>query len=236
MPPQTRFANVASDFRNLPGNGRWILTHMQTGSSPLPVTVAWTGASGLVYGVRLVDVLLRAGRNVLLLRSGAVDQTAPVELDSTPQEIIAKLRSTAADHGAKLTEFGADEFSSPAASGSAPSAGMVVCPCSLGTAARIACGISDSLLLRAADVCLKERRRLLLVPRETPLATHHLENLARLSAMGVIILPAMPGFYQKPRSVSDLVDFIVQRICDHLEVPVELVGRWAQDGSGGADR
>lgn len=200
-----------------------------------PVTVAWTGASGLAYGVRLVDTLLQAGRDVILLRSPAVAQTAAAELDAPLDSIVERLRETAAASGRRLDEYGGSDFSSPVASGSSPSAGMAVCPCSVGTAARIAAGISDSLLLRAADVCLKEGRRLLLVPRETPLAAHHLENLARLSRMGVVILPAMPGFYHRPRSIDDLVDFVVQRICDRLEVPVRLVGRWGDEpGSGDA--
>ena len=96
----------------------------------------------------------------------------------------------------------------------------------MGTAARIAAGTSETLLLRAADVCLKERRPLIVVPRETPMATHHLENLARLSALGALVLPAAPGFYHRPQSVADLVDFIVQRICDHLGVDVDLAPRW----------
>jgi len=107
--------------------------------------------------------------------------------------------------------------------------GLVICPCSMGTAARVAHGTSETLLLRAADVCLKERRPLILVPRETPLATHHLENLAKLSALGALIVPAAPGFYHRPRSVGDLVDFIVQRVCDHLDVPAVLTARWGDD-------
>jgi len=102
----------------------------------------------------------------------------------------------------------------------------------MGTAGRIAWGTSETLLLRAADVCLKERLSLILVPRETPLATHHLENLARLSGLGALVVPAAPGFYHRPRTVGDLVDFVVQRLCDHLGVPVALVGRWAGGESG----
>jgi len=106
---------------------------------------------------------------------------------------------------------------------------LVVVPCSMGTVGRIVAGTSETLLLRAADVCLKERRPLILVPRETPLATHHLQNLTRLSELGALVLPAMPGFYHQPRTVEDLVDFIVQRICDHLDVPVDLARRWGSD-------
>ncbi len=200
-----------------------------TGTRGPAVTVAWTGASGLAYGVRLVEVLLGAGRDVHLLRSAAVAQTAAAELDAAPADLIARLEGVAAASGAALREYARDDFGAAFASGSSPVAGMVVCPCSMGTAARIAAGTSETLTLRAADVCLKERRPLILVPRETPLATHHLENLARLSRLGALILPAMPGFYHRPRSVEDLVDFVVQRICDRLEVPADLTGRWGSD-------
>ncbi len=195
-----------------------------------PVTVAWTGASGLAYGVRLADVLLRAGRDVLLLLSEAVEQTAPVEMGRTAEELVAGLRDVAAARGVVLHTFGRRDFSAPAASGSAPSAGMVVCPCTMGTLARIAVGSGDDLLHRAADVCLKEGRRLILVPRETPLATHHLRNMAQLSADGAVILPAMPGFYNRPRRIEDLIDFVVQRICDRLDIDVRLTARWGDRG------
>jgi flavin prenyltransferase len=190
------------------------------------ITVAWTGASGLAYGVRLVEVLLRAGRDVTLLSSEAVEQTAPVEMGRPPAEIIADLRLTAEKQGTTLTEYGPKEFTAPVASGSAQGRGLVVCPCTMSTLGRIATGSGDDLLHRAADVCLKERRTLILVPRETPLATHHLENMTRLSAEGAIILPAMPGFYHGPRTVDDLVDFVVQRVCDQLGVDVDLTPRW----------
>ena len=190
------------------------------------VTVAWTGASGLAYGVRLVEVLLRAGVGVDLLRSDAVDQTAVVELDRPLGGVLADLRCIA---NATLREYGKQDYSAPVASGSAPSLGMVVCPCSMSTLARIATGTGETLLHRAADVCLKERRTLIVVPRETPLATHHLENMTRLSRNGAVVLPAMPGFYNAPQSVADLVDFIVQRVCDRLDVAVDLTKRWGDD-------
>ena len=191
------------------------------------VTVAWTGASGLAYGVRLVEVLLQAGIGVDLLRSDAVDQTAAAELDRPLEAVLADLRHIP---GAGLREYAKQDYSAPVASGSAPSRGMVVCPCSMSTLARIATGTGETLLHRAADVCLKERRTLIVVPRETPLATHHLENMTRLSRNGAVVLPAMPGFYNAPRSVSDLVDFVVQRICDRLDVAVDLSKRWGVDG------
>ncbi|MFO7608788.1 MAG: UbiX family flavin prenyltransferase [Candidatus Krumholzibacteriia bacterium] len=190
------------------------------------IGVGWTGASGLVYGVRLVEVLLQAGRDVHLVASDAVAQTAPVELEQTLGEVTARLQTVGPG---RLRVCGRTEFTSPLASGSARGGPFVVVPCSMGTAARIAAGTSETLLLRAADVCLKERRTLILVPRETPMATHHLENLARLSARGALVLPAAPGFYHRPQAVGDLVDFIVQRICDHLAVEVALAPRWGEE-------
>jgi 4-hydroxy-3-polyprenylbenzoate decarboxylase len=190
------------------------------------IGVAWTGASGLVYGVRLVDVLLNAGRDVNLVFSSAVAQTAPVELNLEVEGIIERLASMGPG---SLQVYGKTEFTSPLASGSAQGGPLVIIPCSMGTVGRLVAGTSETLLLRAADVCLKERRQLIVVPRETPLATHHLENLARLSAWGVLVMPAAPGFYHRPSSPGDLVDFMVQRVCDHLGVEVDLAPRWGED-------
>lgn len=198
-------------------------------SRSAPVGVGWTGASGLAYGVRLVDVLLNTGHDVDLVASTAVEQTAPVELGHSLEGLLDRLESMGPG---RLRVFARDDFSAPLASGSAQGGPLVIVPCSMGTAGRIAAGTSGTLLLRAADVCLKERRRLILVPRETPLATHQLENLARLSALGALVLPAMPGFYHRPTSPGDLIDFIVQRICDHLGVPVALTPRWGEDAGG----
>ncbi len=191
-----------------------------------PVGVAWTGASGLVYGIRLVDCLLQAGRDVDLVISSAVAQTSQVEMGHPVEGLVERL-STLGPGG--LETYGQKDFSSPMASGSANGGPLVIVPCSMGTVARIAAGTSETLLLRAADVCLKERRQLIIVARETPLATHHLENLARLSSLGALIMPAAPGFYHRPTSPGDLVDFMVQRICDHLGVPINLVPRWGED-------
>jgi 4-hydroxy-3-polyprenylbenzoate decarboxylase len=190
------------------------------------IGVAWTGASGLAYGVRLVDVLLNSGRDVNLVVSSAVAQTAPVELNIGVEGIIERLDCMGP--GA-LRVFGKTEFTSPMASGSAQGGPLVIIPCSMGTVGRIRAGTSETLLLRAADVCLKERRQIIIVPRETPLATHHLENLAKLSAWGVLVMPAAPGFYHRPSSPGDLVDFMVQRVCDHLGVEVDLAPRWGEE-------
>lgn len=194
------------------------------------IGVGWTGASGLIYGVRLVEVLLQAGRDVNLVASEAVEQTAPVELERSLAEVLAGL----AGHGpGRLRVFGQNQFDSPLASGSSRAGPFAVVPCSMGTAGRLAAGTGETLLLRAADVCLKERRPLILVPREAPLATHHLQNLALLSGRGALIIPASPGFYHRPGSVADLVDFIVQRVCDHLGVDVDLTPRWGDGGRRG---
>ena len=190
------------------------------------IGVAWTGASGLVYGVRLVDVLLNAGRDVNLVVSSAVEQTAPVEMNHPVEGIVERLRTLGPG---ELRVFGRTEFTSPMASGSATGGPLVIIPCSMGTVGRIVAGTSETLLLRAADVCLKERRQLIIVPRETPLATHHLENLAKLSAWGVLVMPAAPGFYHQPTSPGDLVDFMVQLVCDHLGVVVDLSPRWGEE-------
>jgi 4-hydroxy-3-polyprenylbenzoate decarboxylase len=197
-----------------------------SGSTEKPdIGVAWTGASGLAYGVRLVDVLLNAGHDVNLVVSAAVEQTAPVELDHSVEGIVERLRTMGPG---ELRIYGRTEFTSPLASGSAQGGSLVIIPCSMGTVGRIVAGTSETLLLRAADVCLKERRQLIIVPRETPLATHHLENLAKLSSWGVLVMPAAPGFYHRPSSPGDLVDFMVQRVCDHLGVDVDLAPRWGE--------
>ena len=190
------------------------------------IGVAWTGASGLVYGVRLVDVLLNAGRDVNLVVSSAVAQTAPVEMNHPVEGIVERLGTLGPG---ELRVFGRSEFTSPMASGSATGGPLVIIPCSMGTVGRIVAGTSETLLLRAADVCLKERRQLIIVPRETPLATHHLENLTKLSSWGVLVMPAAPGFYHQPTSPGDLVDFMVQRVCDHLGVVVDLSPRWGEE-------
>ena len=194
-----------------------------TTRNPPAIGIGWTGASGLVYGVRLVDVLLNAGRDVNLVFSEAVRQTAPVEMALDVAGLLDRLGEMGPG---SLRVFDQHDFSAPLASGSAHGGPFAIVPCSMGTVGKLVAGTSETLLLRAADVCLKERRPLIIVPRETPLATHHLEHLAALSRRGVLVLPAMPGFYHRPQSPGEMVDFVVQRVCDHLGVEVDLAPRW----------
>ena len=200
---------------------------------PKTICLALTGASGMPYGLRLLECLLAAGCKVQLLYSQASQVVARQELDfelpSRPSEAKAALlaRFPAVD-GEKLAVFGREEWFAPVASGSNPPDAMVVCPCSMGTLAAIAQGLADKLIERAADVVLKEGRKLVLVPRETPFSAIHLENMLRLSRAGAVILPANPGFYHHPARVEDLVDFVVARVLDQLGVAHKLMPRWGE--------
>ena len=200
------------------------------------VTLAITGASGIRYALRLLELLLAAPRRVYLLYSQAAQVVARMEADlDLPGQPAAVEKLLSAHFGAapgQLRVFGRQQWTSPVASGSNPPGAMVVCPCTTGTLATIAGGICDDLIDRAADVTLKERRKLILVVRETPFSTIHLENMLRLSRAGAIIMPANPGFYYRPESVDDIVDFVVARILDHLDVGHDLMPRWG-DGSAG---
>jgi len=195
------------------------------------ICLALTGASGMPYGLRLIECLLAAGCRVQLLYSQAAQvvarQEVDLELPTRPAEARAALlaRYPAVDPE-KLAVFGREEWFAPVASGSNPPDAMVVCPCSMGTLAAIAQGLADNLIERAADVVLKEGRKLILVPRETPLSAIHLENMLRLARAGAVILPPSPGFYHHPQTVADVVDFVVARILDQLAVPHALMQRW----------
>lgn len=197
---------------------------------PLPIAVAITGASGSAYGVRLLDVLLSAGRDVHLTLSPAAVQVFEAELGAkvSLDDFRAESVLPAADRPGRLHVWHFRDFSAGIASGSFRTAGMAVCPCSMGTLAAIAHGMSQNLIHRAADVHLKERRTLVLVPRETPLGVVQLQNMAAVAAAGAVVLPAMPGFYHRPQTIEDLVDFVVQRVCDQLGVDVRLSGRWGE--------
>ena len=197
------------------------------------ICLAFTGASGMPYGLRLLECLLAAGCKVQLLYSQAAQVVAKQELDfelsSRPTEVrTALLQRFAAVNPENLAVFGREEWFAPVASGSNPPDAMVICPCSMGTLAAIAQGLADKLIERAADVVLKENRKLILVPRETPFSAIHLENMLRLSRAGAVILPPNPGFYHHPKSVDELVDFVVARILDQLDVPHQLMKRWGE--------
>ena len=196
------------------------------------ITLALTGASGLAYGLRLLECLLAQGAHVRLLVSQAAHVVAAQELGQTlpsrPAELERWLLARHPGHAGNLRVFGREDWFAPVASGSGVSEAMVVCPCSMGTLAAIAQGLSDNLIERAADVTIKEGRKLILVPRETPFSALHLENMLKLSRLGAVILAANPGFYHHPQRIEDLVDFIVARILDQLGMQNELVPRWGE--------
>lgn len=196
--------------------------------SELPVVLAVTGASGAPYAVRVLRGLLEAGRQVQLIVSSHGWRLLRTECDIA--DLDALRARAGADAWARLvTVFDDRDRGATPASGSALSAGMVICPCSMGTIAAIAAGTSRSLVERAADVALKERRRLIVVPRETPLSAIHLENMLRLTRAGAVVLPAAPGFYHRPAGIDDLVDFVAARVLDHLGVDHRVGRRWTGD-------
>lgn len=190
--------------------------------SALPVTVAITGASGAPYAVRLLAALNEAAVPVRLIVSSTGWRLLREEADIEDE---AGLRQRTGDWS-QVVIYRDDDRGATPASGSAPSRGMVVCPCSMGTLASIAQGTTRSLIERAADVVLKERRRLILVPRETPYSQIHLENMLRLTQAGAIIVAASPGFYHRPQTIDELLDFIVGRVLAHLDVASDIGPRW----------
>ncbi|KAF7599498.1 MAG: aromatic acid decarboxylase [Candidatus Dactylopiibacterium carminicum] len=193
------------------------------------IAVALTGASGMPYGIRLVETLLAAGCRVQLVYTQAAQIVARQEMDlalAQPKETEAALRERFAALPGELLVYGREEWFAPIASGTNPPDAMAICPCTMGTLAAVAAGLSSNLIERAADVCIKEGRRLVLVPREAPFSALHLENMLRLARLGVVILPPNPGFYHQPQSIADLIDFVVARILDQLGVPHQLMARW----------
>ena len=202
-------------------------------SSPNTITLALSGASGMAYGLRLLECLLTADCQVYLLVSQAAHivakQELGVALPARPLDLEKQLTESLHAREGQLRVFGREDWNAPVASGSNPADAMVVCPCSMGTLAAIAHGISDNLIERAADVMLKEQRKLILVPREAPFSTLHLENMLKLSKMNAVILPANPGFYHRPQSVEDIIDFVVARILDQLGIQHALMARWGDD-------
>jgi 4-hydroxy-3-polyprenylbenzoate decarboxylase len=197
-----------------------------------PLVVAITGASGAPYAVRLLELLVAAERDVWLIVSSHGWRLLRMEAGLAD---IGALRSRigCAAWDAHVRVFDDTDRGASPASGSARSSGMVVCPCSMGTLSAVSLGTSRSLVERAADVALKERRPLVLVPRETPLSAIHLENMLRVTRAGATVLPAAPGFYHGASSVTDLVDFVVARVLDHVGVAHTLVRRWESGGANG---
>jgi flavin prenyltransferase len=198
---------------------------MTARDSHLPIVMAITGASGAPYAVRLLEQLVAADRPVWLIVTAHGLRLLRTELEIDSVDSLRKQIGAAAWKRLVTLYDDADRGAAPA-SGSARNDGMVICPCSMGTLSAISVGASRSLVERAADVMLKERRRLVLVPRETPLSAIHLSNMLRLTRAGAVVLPAAPGFYNRPGSIQDLVDFVVARVLDQLAVEHSLARRW----------
>jgi flavin prenyltransferase len=195
-----------------------------------PVVLALTCASGAPYGVRLLEVLARHGVPVWLIASSHGMRLLQAECGIGSLE---ELRAATGGDWHSVVPFSDGDRGALPASGSRRTHGMVICPCSMGTVAAIAAGTSRSLVERAADVTLKERRRLILVPRETPLSLVHLRNLVTVTEAGAVVVPAAPGFYHRPAAITELVDFIVQRVLDQLAIDIEIARRWSgEDGAG----
>ncbi len=197
------------------------------------ITLALTGASGMPHGMRLLQCLLQAGVRVNLVYSQAAQIVAKQEMDFTlpnrPQDAEKMLAERIGKFTGELKVYGIQDWYAPMASGSNPGDAMAVCPCTMGTLGKIAGGISDDLICRAADVMLKEKRTLILVPREMPFSSIHLENMLKLSHAGAVIMPPNPGFYHHPQKVEDLVDFVAARILDHLGVEQGLMKKWGDE-------
>ncbi|MES9940393.1 MAG: flavin prenyltransferase UbiX [Candidatus Thiodiazotropha sp. 6PLUC2] len=196
------------------------------------IAVAITGASGSAYALRLIESLVQADQKLYVMFSQAAQvvlkMESGLELPSQPTEAQKVLCQRFNADPEKLQVFGRQQWMAPVASGSNPPRAMVVCPCTVGALSAIACGASNDLMERAADVILKERRKLILVVRETPFSEIHLENMLKLSRIGAVIMPANPGFYNNPQGVEDIVDFMVSRILDQLDVENNLSPRWGE--------
>ena len=195
--------------------------------SQLPVVLAITGASGAPYGVRLLEVLARSRVSVWLITS---EHGMRLLREECGIDSVDALRRATGNDWSSVVVFPDEDRGALPASGSQRTSGMVVCPCSMGTVAAVAAGTSRSLVERAADVTLKERRKLILVTRETPLSLVHLRNLLAVAEAGAVVLPAAPGFYHRPTRVSELVDFVVQRVLDQLGLELEIARRWTGKG------
>ena len=194
------------------------------------ITLAVTGASGSAYALRLLECLVAANYQVYFLFSSAArvvfDTEVDLKLPASPDAAAEFLTQKYQAQPEQIKVFGKEQWFSPVASGSAAPRKMIVCPCSTGTLAAISQGMSDNLIERAADVVIKERGQLIMLPRETPFSTIHLQNMLTLSQMGVTIMPLAPGFYHKPQSINDLIDFMVGRVLDHLSIEQKIMPRW----------
>ena len=196
------------------------------------ITLALTGASGMPFGLRLLECLVAARCRVYLLYSSAAQIVAKQEcaltIPTQPREAARMFAERFSAGDGQIEVFAREDWNAPIAAGSSAADAMAICPCTVGTLGAVAAGLADNLIHRAADVMLKERRKLVLVPRETPLSTIHLENMLRLAQAGAVILPPAPGFYNDPKSVGDLVDFVVARVLDQLGVEHALQPRWGR--------
>lgn len=203
---------------------------LKSASFSKKITLAITGASGSAYAMRLLECLLAADYQVFLLCSSAgrivLDTEIGIKLPASPSAATAFLTDKFQAKPEQIIALGKEQWFSPVASGSAAPKQMVVCPCSTGTLAAISQGMSDNLIERAADVVIKERGQLILMIRETPFSSIHLQNMLSLSQLGVTIMPAAPGFYHQPQSINDLVDFMVGRVLDHLGIEQSIMPRW----------
>ncbi len=194
------------------------------------IALGMTGASGVQYGIRLLECLLAAKQTVQLMISDAAFEVMEIETDYRWPRDLAELQQYLdkqyQTEPGQLRIFSKQQWLAPVASGSSPLDALVICPCSGGTLSSVSCGASNNLIERAADVALKERRQLIMVPREAPYSQIHLENMLKLTQMGAVIIPASPGLYQRPQSVEDMIDFIVARILDQLGLKQSLLPIW----------
>ncbi len=197
------------------------------------IALAVTGASGIQYSMRLLECLLQADRQIYLMFSRAAQVVAGVETDwdlpTRSADMQEMLRARYGVGARRLQVFGESQWTAPVASGSGSPDAMIVCPCTTGTLSSIANGACDNLIERAADVTIKERKQLIVMPREMPLSAIHLENMLKLARIGVTIMPPNPGFYHQPDSVGDLVDFVVARVLDQLGIEQTLTPQWGID-------
>ncbi|CAH9017195.1 flavin prenyltransferase UbiX [Candidatus Nitrosacidococcus sp. I8] len=202
-------------------------------NSSKEIALAMTGASGISYGLRLLECLLKAGITVHLMISRAAYTVVAMETDLRLPSRSKDLQRYLANYFSVALElihcYSENQWTSPLASGSHCIPTMIVCPCTVGAISAIARGANDNLIERAADVMIKEQRKLILVPRETPFSAIHLENMLTLARLGTVVLPANPGFYHQPQHIGELIDYIVARILDHAEIPHQLLARWGEN-------